>query len=153
MNNPLKTTYGGKIMKEITSTMWEKVERNTLNSMKKIGWYDSEKNRFQEAARWRNTYGKSTYANFGMLNIWTPLYDAHFFESQGGCNTCGGYNKPIANLEGCLYQFKKAIEKNEIVHEGDFNFSSCGSIDSLIEELKDYLQKMFKVKLFIIDII
>lgn len=139
-------------MKTITNSMWEKVEKNTLNSMKKIGWYDSKNNRFQEVARWRNTYGKSTYANFGMLNIWCPLYDAHFFESQPGCNSAGGYNKPIANLEGCLYQFKKAIEKNELVHEGEFNFSYCGSIDSLLEGLKDYLQKMYKEKLFIIDI-
>ena len=140
-------------MKTITNSMWNKVEKNTLNSMKKIGWYDSKNNRFQEVARWRNTYGKSTFANFGMLNLWTPLYDAHFFESQGGCNVCGGYNKPIANLEGCLYQYKKALE-NELVNDcGEFAFSSCGSIDSLIEELKNFLQKMFKEKLFIIDII
>jgi hypothetical protein len=138
-------------MKKITSNMWDKVEKLPFNSFKKIGWYDSENNRFQEVARWRNTHGK-TGANFGMLNLWTPLYDVHFFESQGGCNVCGGYNKPIANLEGCLYQFKKAIENNEITHEGDFNYSQCGSIDSLMTELKDYLQKMFKVKLFILDI-
>jgi hypothetical protein len=138
-------------MKKITSNMWDKVERLPFNSFKKIGWYDSENNRFQEVARWRNTHGK-TGANFGMLNIWTPLYDVHFFESQGGCNVCGGYNKPIANLEGCLYQLKKAIENNEITHEGDFNYSDCGSIDSLMVELKDYLQKMFRVKLFILDI-
>lgn len=138
-------------MKKITSNMWDKVERLPFNSFKKIGWYDSENNKFQEVARWRNTHG-TTGANFGMLNLWTPLYDVHFFESQGGCNVCGGYNKPIANLEGCLYQLKKAIENNEITHEGDFNYSDCGSIDSLMIELKDYLQKMFKVKLFILDI-
>lgn len=138
-------------MKKITNNMWDKIEHNPVNSFKKIGWYDSENNRFQEVTRWRNTHG-TTGANFGMLNLWTPLYDVHFFESQGGRNTCGGYNKPIANLEGCLYQLKKAIENNEITHEGDFNYSDCGSIDSLMAELKDYLQKMFKVKLFILDI-
>ena len=139
-------------MKKITSNMWNKVEKNPFNSFKKIGWYDTKNNRFEEVARWRNTYGKSTYANFGMLNIWTSLFDAHFFESQPGCNSAGGYNKPIANLEGCLYQLKNAIEENEIVHEGSFNFSNCGSIDSLMNELKEYLQKMFSEKLFIIDI-
>ena len=138
-------------MKKITSNMWDKVEKNLFNSFKKIGWYDSDSNKFQEVARWRNTYG-TTGANFGMLNIWTPLFDSHFFESQGGYNVCGGYNKPIANLEGCFYQLKKAIEKGEIVSEGDFNYSNCGSIDSLMNELKDYLQKQFKVKLFILDI-
>lgn len=139
-------------MKKITNSMWDKVEKNTLNSMKKIGWYDSKNNRFQEVARWRNTYGKSTYANFGMLNLWTPLYDAHFFESQPGCNSAGGYNKPIANLNGCLYQYKKALE-NELVNDcGEFTYSSCGSIDSLIEELRNFLQKMYKEKLFVIDI-
>ena len=139
-------------MKKITSNMWDKIEFNPVNSYKKIGLYDSEKNCFVEVARWRNTYNKASGANYGMLNLWTPLYNAHFFESQGGRNTCGGYNKPIANLEGCLYQFKSAIENNEIVHEGDFSYSGCGSIDSLMEGLKDYLQKMYSVKLFIIDI-
>ena len=140
-------------MRTITNSMWNKVEKNTLNSMKKIGWYDSKNNRFQEVARWRNTYGKSTFANFGMLNMWTPLYNVHFFESQPGCNSAGGYNKPIANLEGCLYQYKKALE-NELVNDcGNFEFSYCGSIDSLIEELKNFLQKMYREKLFIIDII
>ena len=138
-------------MKKITSNMWDKVEKNPFNSFKKIGFYDAKNNRFAEVARWRNTYGK-TGANFGMLNIWTSLFDAHFFESQGGYNVSGGYNKPIANLEGCLYQFKKALEKNELVSEGDFNYSSCGSVDSLMNELKDYLQKQFKVKLFVLDI-
>ena len=138
-------------MKKITNNMWGKVERNPFNSFKKIGWYDADNNRFQEVVRWRNTYG-STGANFGMLNIWSPLFDAHFFESQGGRNVCGGYNKPIANLEGVFYQLKEAIKKGEIVSEGDFNYSNCGSIDSLMTELKDYLQKQFKVKLFILDI-
>ena len=139
-------------MKKITSNMWDKVERLPFNSFKKIGWYDSENNRFQEVARWRNTHGK-TGANFGMLNIWSPLYNVHFFESQGGRNTCGGYNKPIANLEGVLYQYKNALENNELVNDcGDFNYSHCGSIDSLIGELVNFLQKMYIKKLFVIDI-
>ena len=139
-------------MKKITSNMWDKVEYNPFNSFKKIGWYDSKNNRFQEVARWRNTYSKASGANYGMLNLWTPLYDAHFFESQGGRNTCGGYNKPIANLEGILYQYKNALE-NELVNDcGDFSYSNCGSIDSLMNELKDFLQKQFKEKLFILDI-
>ena len=138
-------------MKKITNTQWEKIEHNTLNSMKKIGWYNPEKNCFEEVARWRNTYG-TTGANFGMLNIWSPLFDAHFFESQPGRNSAGGYNKPIANLEGCLYQLKKAVENGEIVSEGQINYSDCGSIDSLMKELMEYLQRQFKVKLFILDI-
>ena len=138
-------------MKKITSSMWNKVERNPFNSFKKIGWYDAKNNRFQEVARWRNTYG-TTGANFGMLNIWSPLYDVHFFESQPGRNSAGGYNKPIANLEGILYQYKNALE-NELVNDcGDFSYSNCGSIDSLMNELKDFLQKQFKEKLFILDI-
>lgn len=139
-------------MKKITSNMWDKIEYNPVNSYKKIGWYDSKNNRFQEIARWRNTYNKQSGANFGMLNIWCPLYDVHFFESQGGRNTCGGYDKRIANLEGVLYQYKKALE-NELVNDcGIPGFSSCGSIDSLINELKEFLQKMYNKKLFIVDI-
>ena len=138
-------------MKKITSAQWEKIEHNPFNSFKKIGWYNQETNRFEEVARWRNTYGTSG-ANYGMLNIWSPLYNVHIFESQGSNNTCGGYNKPIANLESCLYQLQEAIKNNEIVHEGDFNFSRCGSIDSLINELTAYIQKMYNVKLFVIDI-
>ena len=141
-------------MKKITSSMWDKIEYNPNNSYKKIGYYDSEKNTFCEVARWRNTYSKASGANYGMLNIWSPLYTVHFFESQGGRNTCGGYNKPIANLESVLYQYADALNNNELVNDcGDFNYSHCGSIDSLISELKDFLQKMYKAKLFVIDII
>lgn len=139
-------------MKKITSTQWERVEYNPLNSMKKIGFYDADSNCFVEVARWRNAFSPSSGANYGLLQIWTPLFEACFFESQGGRDTCGGYNKPIANLESCLYQLQQAIEKNELVHEGEFDFSACGSIDSLIKELMDYLQKMYKANLFIIDI-
>ena len=139
-------------MKKITDTQWERVEYNPLNSMKKIGFYDAENNSFVEIARWRNAYSKESGANYGLLQVWAVLFNASFFESQGGRNTCGGYNKPVANLESCLYQLQDAIKGNEIVHEGDFTFSSCGSIDSLIRELMSYLQKMYKAKLFIIDI-
>lgn len=138
-------------MKEIKHTQWNKVERLPFNSFKKIGWYNQDRNCFEEVARWRNTYG-TTGANFGMLNIWSPLFDAHFFESQPGRNSAGGYNKPIANLEGCLYQLKKAVETGEIVSEGQITYSNCGSIDSLMKELMEYLQRQFKVKLFILDI-
>jgi len=139
-------------MKKITNSMWDKIEFNPINSYKKIGFYDSEKNCFYEVARWRNTYSKASGANYGLLNIWCPLYDVHFFESQGGRNTCGGYNKPIANLEGVLYQYKKALETELVNDCGDFTCNNCGSIDSLISELKNFLQKMYKAKLFIIDI-
>ncbi len=138
-------------MKKLTSSQWDKIERNPFNSFKKIGWYNTDRNYFEEVARWRNTYG-TTGANFGMLNIWSPLFDAHFFESQPGRNSAGGYNKPIANLEGCLYQLKKAVENGEIVSEGQITYSNCGSIDSLMKELMEYLQRQFKVKLFILDI-
>ena len=139
-------------MKKITSTQWDRVEYNPLNSMKKIGFYDETRNSFVEVARWRNARNQASGANYGLLQIWAPLFNACFFESQGGRNTCGGYNKPIANLESCLYQLQEAIKNNEIVHEGDFNFSRCGSIDSLINELTAYIQKMYNVKLFVIDI-
>lgn len=140
-------------MKKITNAQWERVEHNPLNSMKKIGFYDAEKNSFVEVARWRNAYSQASGANYGLLQVWTVLFNSAFFESQGGRNTCGGYNKPIANLESCLYQLQEAIKKNEVVHEGDFEFSSCGSIDSLMRELMEYLQKMYSAKLFIIDIL
>ena len=140
-------------MKKITNTQWERVEYNPLNSMKKIGFYDGTSNTFVEVARWRNTYSQASGANYGLLQVWAVLFNVSFFESQGGRNTCGGYNKPIANLESCLYQLQDAIKKNELVHEGDFEFSSCGSIDSLIHELMAYLQKMYSATLFIVDII
>ena len=92
-------------MKKITSAQWKKIEGHPLNSYARVCYYDSDKNQVVEVARWRNTYGPSTYANFGMLNVWSILFTFHAFESQGGCNVAGGYNKPIANLESCLYQF------------------------------------------------
>jgi hypothetical protein len=119
--------------------------------MKKIGFYDSNKNTFVEIARWRNS-NNNMGANFGLLQLWTPLYCAAFYDKQKNNNLAGNYNKPTANLESCLWQFKKAIEKKEIVSENTINYSDCGSIDSLIRELKDYLQYMYKEKLFIIDI-
>ena len=138
-------------MKQVTNYMYSRIEYNHINSMKKIGYYDSDKNTFVEVARWRNS-NNNMGANFGLLQLWTPLYCVCFYDKQKNNNLAGNYNKPIANLEGCLWQFKKAIEKKEIVSEGKINFSDCGSIDSLIRELKDYLQYMYKEKLFIIDI-
>lgn len=140
-------------MKKLTDSQWKKVEYNPINSMKKIGWYDEKNNRFQEVARWKNCYGTSG-ANYGILFIWNSLHNFIGYSMQGGRNTCGGYNKPIANMESCLYQYEKAIKNNEIVSEKlEKSFSNCGSIDSLTIELKDYLQKYFNKKLFIIDIL
>ena len=141
-------------MKQITNSQWRKIESKPFNSFKKIGWYNQEKNTFEEVARWRNVYG-STGANFGMLNLWTPLFNAHFFEDQPGNNYAGGYNKPIADLEGCLWQLREAIKNGELVSDGDIKKLDnihCGSIDSLMETLKDYLQYQFNKKLFIVDI-
>lgn len=131
--------------KKITSAMFDKIEYNALNSFYKIGFYDVEKNQFNEVARWRNSYNKSSGANYGLLQVWSITFDFIYFESQGGFNTCGGYNKPIANLEGCLYNLKKAHE--------DFNFSNCGSIESLMNELMVYLQQQYKAKLFLLPLI
>lgn len=141
-------------MKKITNSQWEKIERNPFNSFYKIGYYDAEQNRFDEVATWQNHYGTAG-ANYGLLQIWTPLHNVSFFEKQGGYNTAGGYNKPIANLEGCLYQYKKAVDGKEIVtdHAEGIKYSNCGSIASLMEELKDYLQYHFNVKLFVLPII
>ena len=140
-------------MKKITQTQWERVENNPHNSYKKIGYYDADLNRFVEVARWRNAYNSTSGANYGLLQIWTPLFNATFFESQGGHKTCGGYNKPIADLESCLCQFQDDLKNNTFVNEGVFTFSDCGSIDLRMRELMDYLQKMYTAKLFIIDII
>lgn len=128
----------------ITSNMWEKIEKNDKNSQVKIGWYNPEKNQFNEVIRWRNSYNARSGANYGLLQIWSILFDFRAWESQGGFNTCGGYNKPIANLEGCLYSFQQM--------HGDFKFSNCGSISSLLEELTAYIQRQYKVKLFTVTI-
>lgn len=129
-------------MKKITSTQYDRIEGNQLNSFVRIGWYNAERNCFEEVARWRNSFNKNSGANYGLLQVWSICFDFSAFESQGGYNTCGGYNKPIANLESCLWQFQK--------EHADFQYSSCGSIDSLLNSLKEYLQKQYKVKLFTI---
>lgn len=135
-------------MKNIPSFIYDRIENNNKNSFFKICFFDGEK--LQEIARWRNSYNAASGANYGLLQMWTSLYNVSFYETQGGRNTCGGYNKPIANLEGCLYQFQKAIE-NELVNDcGPFKFSYCGSIESLLETLKNYLQKQFEKKLFLV---
>ena len=138
------------MIKKVSNTHFDRVEYNPKNSFYKICWYDVKSNRLQEIARWRNSYNMTSGANYGLLQLWTPTFDCCLSDSQGGRNTCGGYNKPIANLEGCLYQLQKAIEEGELVTDcGPFNFSSCGSIESLLAELMGYIQKQFKVKLFL----
>lgn len=139
-------------MKKATTFIFNAVESNPLNSMKKIGYYDSESNSFVEVARWRNSYSH-TGVNYGLLQIWCPLYDIHIYEKQRGYDYAGGYNKPIANLESCLYQLDQAIKNRELVSElRSLKYRDCGTIDSLISDLKDHLQAMYKAKLFVIDI-
>lgn len=136
----------------LSSSQWDKIEYNPLNSMAKIGYYNEERNTFEEVARWRNTHGTSG-TNDGCLQIWSVTFNFIGYEHQKGWDYSGGYNKPIANLEACLYQLKEAIERKEVVTDcGDFNYSSCGSIDSLLNELKDYLQKQYTKKLFIVSV-
>ena len=139
-------------MKKISNTFYDRIEKNNKNSFYKICFFNVEKNNVEEVARWRNSYNPNSGANYGLLQMWARTFNCSIGESQGGWNTCGGYNKPIANLEGCLYQFKNAINNRELVTDcGDFEYSSCGSITSLLEELKNYLQKQYTVKLFIMD--
>ena len=130
---------------KITPTMFDKIEYNNKNSYQKIGYFDLEKNQFCEVARWRNSYSKNSGANYGLLQIWAVTFDFASFSSQGGRNTCGGYNKPVANLENCLHQFSKSAEGT------GFSFSSYGSTQSLLEELKNYLQNQYKAKLLLLD--
>lgn len=139
-------------MKKLSSNQWDKIEYNALNSMAKIGYYNEERNTFEEVARWRNTHSREG-ANDGCLQIWSVTFDFIGYEHQKGNNYAGGYNKPIANLESCLHQLKKAIENKEIVTDcGAYTVDSCGSIDSLLNELKDYLQKQYNKKLFIVHV-
>lgn len=139
-------------MKKISSTFWDKIENNNKNSFYKICFYDYEGEKLQEVARWRNSYNSNSGANYGLLQIWSCTFNCSFGESQGGWNTCGNYDKPIANLEGCLYQLGQAIKNKEIITDCPvFTYSSCGSITSLLEELKEYLQKQYKTKLFLVD--
>lgn len=139
-------------MKKISNTFWDKIENNNKNSFYKICFYNVEKNCVEEVARWRNSYNSNSGANYGLLQMWTRTFNCSIGESQGGRNTHGGYNKPIANLKSCLYQFKNAINNRELVTDcGEFEYSSCGSITSLLEELKNYLQKQYTIKLFIMD--
>lgn len=144
-------------MRNIPSSIYDRIEHNNKNQFYKIGYYDAEKNSFVEVARFRNSYNKSSGANYGLLQVWSVTFDWAGYETQGGYNTCGGYNKPIANLESILYNFKKAIENHEIITDcgpfacGAFDFSSCGSVTSLLGELKGYLQKQYTVSLFLMD--
>ena len=139
-------------MRKISSTIYDRIENNKKNEFYKIGYYDNEKNSFIEIARFRNSCNMTSGANYGLLQIWSITFDAGYYETQGGYNTCGGYNKPIANLESCLYQLECDIKNNKIITDGgDFSCSSCGSVLSLLGELKDYLQKQYTVNLFIMD--
>lgn len=139
-------------MRKISSTFYDRIENNNKNQYYKIGYYNQERKGFNEVARFRNSYNKDSGANYGLLQIWSCTFNFAACESQGGRNTCGGYNKPIANLEGCLYQLKKAIENNEIITDcGAFDFSECGSVVSLLDGLMKYLQKQYNVPLFLLD--
>lgn len=132
-------------MKRLSSSQWDRVEYNPLNHYVKIGYYDINHNSFVEVARFRNAYTHNG-SNYGLLQIWDEIHPTYaFFNAQGSNNTCGGYNKPIANLEGCLYQFKEEIKKS---FNEDFTFSDCGSIDSLTTGLMNYLQSQYRIKLF-----
>lgn len=138
-------------MKKISNSFYNKIENNNKNQYYKIGYYNPDAKRFEEVVRFRNSYNKDSGANYGLLQIWSCTFDFAACESQGGWNTCGGYNKPIANLEGCLYQLKEAIENHELTDCGAFDFSGCGSVVSLLEGLRDYLQTQYALPLFLMD--
>lgn len=139
-------------MRKVTSVIYDRVENNPKNSYWKIGYYCKDSNSFVEVARWRNSYSPASGANYGLLQIWSITFDAQISETQGGRNTCGGYNKPIANLEGCLWQLKKAFENRELCSDaGAFEYPDCGSVTSLLEALKNRLQKQYVTPLFLID--
>lgn len=139
-------------MKKITSSFFDKIGYNPQSYNVKIGWYDNAKNRFVEVARFRNSYNKTSGANYGLLQIWSITFNFSASEMQGGYNACGNYDKPIANLEGCLYQLENALKNRELVCDAAIpHFSDCGSIDSLMNELKDFLQCQYIKTLFIIN--
>lgn len=139
-------------MRKIPSTIYDRIENNNKNQFYKIGFYDDVNNSFYEVARFRNSYNSNSGANYGLLQIWSCTFTQSYYETQGGYNTCGGYNKPIANLESCLYQLSQDIENKKVVTDcGAFEVSSCGSVTSLMDGLKNYLQKQYIKKLFVID--
>lgn len=136
-------------LKPISHSIYDRIEHNNKNSFYKIGYYNKEKNQFEEVARWRNSYNKSSGANYGLLQIWAITFNFASYETQGGYNTAGGYNKPIANLESCLYQLSVYLKK---AYNKDVKFSNCGSIESNIHDLMEVLQNDYNVKLFSICI-
>ena len=139
-------------MRKIAYTNWKRVEGFTKNQYYKIGYYDIEKNCFVEVARFRNSYNKNSGANYGLLQIWSRTFCVEYFDKQKGYDYAGGYDKPDANLSNCLYQLKCDIEDNKIVTDcGELVYSSCSSVTRHIDELKDYLQKQYIVKLFVMD--
>lgn len=130
----------------ITSNMYDKISYNPKNSFYKIGFV--ENGLFQEVFRWSNSYNKQSYANYGLLQIWHNDIVFSCFENQGVCNTCGGYNKPEANLFVCLEQFNLYLKENEIDEKIDL---SCRGMDSHINNVKTVLEKITGRELFIVD--
>ena len=139
--------------RNIPNSVWDSVEYNPLSYNIKIGFYNRVDNCFCEVARFRNSYNKNSGANYGILQIWNSIFNCSFYEKQGGRNTCGGYNKPIANLESCLYQFSNFTDSfmNKELQGLKHSFNNCGSIDSLMNELRDVLQCLYNSPLFIIN--
>lgn len=129
----------------ITRNMYDKIEGNPKNSFYKIGFV--ENGLFQEVFRWRNSYNQQSYANYGLLQIWHNDIVFSCFENQGGCNTCGGYNKPEANLYACIDSFNQYLKELNINQEVDI---SCRGIDSHINNLKTVLEKITGRELFIV---
>lgn len=134
-----------KVNNEIKSSDWDKIEYNRLNYYYKIGFYNAKTNHFEEVARYRNSCTNNG-SNYAMLQIWSVLFNYNAFYKQGSNNVCGGYNKPIANLEAILYQLK--LDRTD---EGGISYPDCCSMDSGINAIKDYLQKQYTVKLFVIQ--
>lgn len=134
-----------KTNNQINSSDWDKIEYNPLNYYYKIGFYDEKSNQFVEVARYRNSY-TSNGSNYALLQIWSIIFDYRAFYRQGSNNVCGGYNKPIANLEAILEQLKQ-----DRTDEGGLSYPDCCSMDSGIKALAEWLQKQYTAKLFIIQ--
>ena len=128
-------------MRDVRKEHYDKVSFNRLSDYIKIGYYDKEANTFICAASFRNAVSKSG-CNYGLLRVIDDYDNFISFSRQKGYNSAGGYNKSIANFEQCLRDFKE-------VHS-DFSCSDCGSITSYTRELKDYLQKSYTEKLFVL---
>lgn len=130
----------------ITTNMYDKIQGNPKNSFFKIGY--AKEGSFKEVARWRNSYNMQSYANYGLLQIWCDDIVFSCFENQGGCNTCGGYNKPEANLFACIDSFNQYLIELNINQKVDI---SRHSIDSHINNLRDVLEIIMNRELFLIE--